>query len=236
METADAVEQRLADNYLNPRAGDEQLRVSFEWMDVENATKSKEAGYPVYDRLEMVRIKAPGQLDENIVKVKDAHRERFARRYAAFKAGEEDPESGYPLKNWPPMAHARGEVEAYALSGVRTLEQLSAVTDARISALGHGAMKRRAAARAWLEQTKGRAPVAKLEAENADLKSKMETMARAIETLQKQAGIAPQPIVEAPRVAEPPLQAAEAPELPEPPEARPAPHRRHRKKTKELQP
>lgn len=179
MDTADASIQAFADNYQNPYADDAKLRVRFELMDVENPQKSKIAGYPVYDQLEMVRIRN-GMFDENVFRATDHYKQRFPRQYAMFKAGEAEPAHGTSLKVWPPMAHARAELELYAFHGVRTLEELVNMPDGQMAILGNGAFKRRDMARQWLEQTKGHAPVVKLEEENAQLKAQISAQSEAL--------------------------------------------------------
>jgi len=215
MQTADESTQRLADTWENPYAMDDGNRVRFEMMDVENPEKTKEAGYPIFDTLECVRIKAPGSIDENVIPLRKErqrlhYQARFPRHYAAFKAGLEEPVDGYPLKNWPPMATSRGELELYAFHGVKTIQALAAVSDSHISTLGNNALKRRQQAKDWVATAKSNAPVERLRAENDEIRNQLEVALRAITELQKQAGIAPAAVAEVP----PPLEAQTEPDAP----------------------
>lgn len=207
MQTADADTQRIADSNGNPYAGDDGLRVRFEMSDVENQEKSKEAGYPVFDNVECVFIKAPGALDERVVvlrkEVTRAHyQRRFPRQYAAYRAGQQEPVDGMSLAVWPPLASSRGERELFAFHGVRTVEELAAVTDTNLPAFGMSGRKRRQQAQEWLAHLKSNAPAEKMRAALAERDNKIEVLMRAVETLQKQAGIAPAPVVEAPAAIE----------------------------------
>lgn len=202
MDVADAETQRIADNWQNPYAMDSGNLVHFSMLDIENTEKSKEAGYPVYESMECICIKAPGSLtQENIIPLRKEWQRRhyigrYPRHYAAFKAGLEDPTEGYPLKNWPPMAHSRGELDLYAFHGVKTIQALAAITDGNITTFGASGRKRREQAKGWLEHAQTNAPMAKLNAKNQELENKLEVALRAIETLQKEKGLPTAPVVE----------------------------------------
>jgi hypothetical protein len=191
---ADDATLRLANN---PQGGDEKLAVRFLLLDVENEAKSRAAGYPVYDQVEGIHIRAPGNRDEILRKALPKDKARFPRQYAAFKAGMEEPTSGLPLREWPAIGKAQAEVLIYQ-HGIRTVEQLAGVSDGNVDGLGHGALALRKKARDYIERAKSGAPTAQLEAALREANNKIEVMARSIETLQKQAGTVVAPIVDGP--------------------------------------
>lgn len=173
--------------------------VTFELSPIENEAKSKLAGYPVYEDVELITIRAPGMRDFIQRVVTEQDKANHAAKYQAFKAGLDDPTQGTPLKEWPPIS--RAQAMTLAGLGIKTVEHIAAVSDANIGALGHGGYALRKKAQEWLQRAKSLAPTAKLEAENAELRSKLEVLARAVETLQQQKGIEPQPLVEMPAPA-----------------------------------
>src|SRR4028119_2111597 len=97
-DTADEATQFVADH---PQGGDEKLSVRFLLLDIENPTKTREAGYPVYDQVEGIQIRAPGNRDEVIRKALPRDIRRFPRHYKAFKDGMQEVTQGMPLKEWP---------------------------------------------------------------------------------------------------------------------------------------
>lgn len=141
----------------------------------QNNFKSEQAGHPVFDDIEMVEILIPG--DKNSIvseRVKDEHRNRWPKEYEAFKRGLEPVEDGAPLAEWPPLTPA--QVANFASINIRTVEQLAGVNDNNLQALGMGGRQIREKARNWLEQAKGGEPLARVEAENEQLRQDLETV------------------------------------------------------------
>lgn len=197
MQTADAGTTEMA---MNPRAGDAGLVVRFEMMDFLDQAASKEAGYPIYRRGEGVTIHAPGKanIEQQIIdlgkeKVRARYASKFPVQYAHFKAGAAAALVGTSLDMWPP---ALGQTGLLKHHGVQTVEQLASVNDSALQILGSGSIGLRQKARDWLEAAKGLAPIAAQAAKNEDLENKLAVAMAAIETLQKNQGIAPTPVVE----------------------------------------
>ena len=140
--------------------------------------KSKEAGRPIFEDREYVRIIIPGDRRTQVVEmVNDEHKARWPKHYEAFKAGLEAPSEGTPLKDWPPIS--RSQVEELAYHHVRTLEQLAGVDDLKLQNLGMGMHHLRAQARLSLEMAaKGTAPLSKLIAENERLNAEVVRLTR----------------------------------------------------------
>lgn len=191
LQVADEDTQRLADN---PRAGDETLLVRFTLEPLENTALSKVEGRLICEEKEFITIRAPGAKDTVKRVASRFDRNRFARHYAAFKAGLADPEVGSPLKEWPIVT--RSQVEMLAYKGVKTVEQLAGVADSNLMELGPGAVTLKQKAKDWLERAKGNAPAERHRADLAEANGKIEVLMRAVETLQKNQGLPATPLVE----------------------------------------
>ena len=175
---------------------DARLAIQFSYEPVENEAKSREAGRPIYDEVEFIKIVAPGDRDNVVFRpVWDEPRNprsdtaRFARAYAAFKAGEKAAESGTPLAAWPGIS--RAQVEELKHFSVSTVEQLAAIADVHAQKFsGIQSLKQRA--RDFLEQAAGNAPAEKLRAELetrdaqiATLLGQVKELGDRVESLQK---------------------------------------------------
>ncbi len=142
------------------------LRVRFYHEPRLNIKKSEEHGRQIYDNVEMVEIIVPDQelggYDRNsrvVHKVDSTHRQRFATKYAEFKAqSAEWAGEGMPLSMWPPMTAAK--VMEMAALKIHTVEQLSQATLPKSEAVWADT------AREWLSGTAGlKARIAELEAQ-----------------------------------------------------------------------
>lgn len=124
--------------------------------------KSKQAGRPIFEDQERVRIIIPGDRRSMVVEiVNDEHKARWPREYEAFKAGLEAPLEGTPLADWPQVS--RAQVEELAYFHIRTVEQLAGVHDGQLQQLGMGARELRERAKVFLDVAKnGMAPLSKL--------------------------------------------------------------------------
>jgi hypothetical protein len=124
--------------------------------------KSKQAGRPVFEDREMVRIIIPGDRRSMVVEiVNDEHRQRWPKEYEAFTAGQEAPLDGTALADWPQISRAR--VEELAFFHIRTVEQLAALGDDKLQNLGMGAREERERAKVFLDVAKnGTAPLSRL--------------------------------------------------------------------------
>jgi len=160
---------------------------------VKNNFRSEREGKPCFDEVEFVRIVVPGdRKTEWDGRVKDEHRARWPRHYAAFKAQQEAPTEGTPIKEWPPIGRAQAEELAFA--HVKTVEQLAELPDELLNkTVSMGGYDLREKARRWLAAAKDSAPMEALAAENKELKANMEVMTqnmadmkRALDGLQAQ--------------------------------------------------
>lgn len=144
---------------------DKSLSVNFFMHPVENPRKTKEAGRPIFDSVEMVSIMAPGNTKtEYTAKASSMHydsnarkqwtyAERFAEQYASFKRGSESQHPGTPLSEVPFLSLAqKAEMNA---SKIYTVEQLAGMADRDIGKKGMGFRSYVDSAKAYLDTTQG---------------------------------------------------------------------------------
>lgn len=124
----------------------------------ENERKTAVEGRPVFDRIEMVEIRIPG--DRRTKFVAPAHQkvyvggewlsyvQRFPRHYELFRAGHEALVDGTPLSEAPFLSAERRK--SLLAQNVQTIEQLAGMEGAHLQALGPGAYDMKAAAKRYL--------------------------------------------------------------------------------------
>ena len=113
--------------------------------------KSNEAGRPIYEDREFVRIFVAGDSKSEVYRqVEASDKERFAEQYRRFKenAGDDAQLVGTPLEQWP--AVSRSLVAEFAALKIRTVEQLADLSDTGVQAFGMGGQEWRNKARAYL--------------------------------------------------------------------------------------
>ena len=163
-------------------AQDAILNVQFDMGVILNDGKTAAAGRPVYDEIETVRIAVPGRMDYVVRPAWEQDRQRFAQQYAAFKQGLSAATSGTPLAMWPPIK--KSQVAELSVAGVRTVEQLAAMSD--IDAMKFmGNHELRAMAKDFLEAAKGAAPMVamrhELQSRDAEINNLKAQMAQLVE-------------------------------------------------------
>lgn len=149
-------------------ADNEKVLVRF-WEDsYPNATKTREAGTPVFDTVDWCEIKVPGERDTisgPVHRMQPDPRVRFPGAWAQYqKDKSSEGLVGMPLKEVAWLA--RGEVETLKAAGLKTLENLADLSDANVNCVP-GGLALRAKAKAALQSAKDDAPVQKMAAELA---------------------------------------------------------------------
>jgi len=142
---------------------DKKLYVQFRIEPVMNNFKSAEAGRPIFDELEFIRIIVPG--DKNTIidtKVTPEYKARFREKYEAFKRNAVQATSGTPLEVWPQMTV--GLVAELKAMHITTVEQLADLPD-QLAQKIMGSHQLRAKAKLFLEAAAGDAATTKLAAE-----------------------------------------------------------------------
>ncbi len=180
------------------RANDKSLHVEFYTDAMLSGYKSEQAGHPVFDDIEMIRIITPGDSKTIIeTKVDETHIHRFKDAYRQFKAGLTNVVSGWALKEWPMISASQVKLLNY--HNVQTVEQLSTISDQACNTIGMGMMELRTKAKAALDAAKGQAETsaqaARLQRQDdeiASLKAQLEAInAAALETAKRGPGRPP---------------------------------------------
>lgn len=168
-------------------AADNRLFVEFFRKAVPNPFKSNEAGRPVFDEVDFVRISVPGDRNSNYEsKVTDEHKQRFAARWERYQAGLSQAVSGTPLEQWPQMSV--GTVATLKAMNVHTVEQLAEMPDQFAQQImGNHDLRKKA--KLFLEAAAGEAVNNKLQSELEKRDSEIETLkAQMAQLLAGQAG------------------------------------------------
>lgn len=163
-------------------SGGERARFYMRTVRDEAATAAQ--GVPRHKSVVYLEIRVPG--DKSLLvdrPVRDEDQHRFPREWYAFKAGDTEQVVGIPLSLWPSISAPRAE--DLKAQKIRTIEELAAVSDANIQALGLDGRKLRDDAIAFLEATKGAAPLAKLQAELSKKDEEMQALRLQLAEVQK---------------------------------------------------
>lgn len=142
-------------------AGDDKVFAQFFSKPVQNAKKSDEAGRPIFEDRDYIKIIVPGD-KSNIVSrpARDTDKVRFPRQWAAYENQQEQPLEGTPLAEWP--AITRSQVEELKFMGIHTVEALVSMPDTN-NFMGAASMREKA--KVWLEQAAADAPVQEMAAQ-----------------------------------------------------------------------
>lgn len=151
---------------------------------VEQSFKSKEAGRPIFEDREFVRIVIAGDKNTEVYReATEADKERFHEPYARFKKGlgEREQIVGTPLSQWTFLKPSQvRELEAIKIYSV---EQLAALSDSMKQNLGMGANELVASAQAFLESARNNSVASSLAAENERLRNDVERLNQQIQAL-----------------------------------------------------
>ena len=132
---------------------DKNLRVEFYAGVVKNEIKSAEAGRPIFDDADFVRINIPGDAKASYEsRVELEHKRRFPAQWNAYLAGVSQDAEGMSLDKMPGMSLSlRASLRA---SNITTVEQLATLSDSLATGL-HGIHELRRKAIAMVELNKG---------------------------------------------------------------------------------
>ena len=149
----------------------------------ENKAKSKEAGRPIFDDMEVVEVRFAG--DRNKISVFPAHAvcgqvqdddgdyrsmtyaERWPEQYKRFKAKQTQVAEGTPVDELPFLTQAKRS-ELKALS-IYTAEALASLDGQPLKNLGQGGRELKNQAQAYLDRASGTADVTKMASKISDL-------------------------------------------------------------------
>ncbi len=173
------------------KSDDSRLVVTFENLPQVNIPKSKEHGRPIYDDVEVCRIRmsgdrlnspvfpahteAPGYIDrEDGTTEKVTYAQKYNRQYLDFKAGKAQTQAGTPLAELPFLTQAK-RMELKALH-IYTAEALASLDGQPLKTLGQGGREWKNQAQAYLDNANGSATVTKLASDNEFFKAEIERL------------------------------------------------------------
>lgn len=166
--------------FPNPTEDDKRLYVKFTMEAVQDEDKTAEEGRPIFRDAEFVEIRVPGDKDTILFRpVEPNDKKRFARHYAAFKAGQSDALVGTPLSVVPWLT--KSKVEELAYFNIRTVEQLAEIPDG--GPAGFPTLK--AKAKDFLAAAAGAAPAEALRRELEKRDVELQTLKMQVEELTK---------------------------------------------------
>ena len=164
------------------------VHVEFYTSTKENKTKTAEAGRPIFDDIENVRIKFPadkhsvlvapanstGQMRDANTNERLTYAQQYPEHYKAFKEGQEYIGSGTPLKELVFLTESKRQ-ELRALN-IHTAEAIAALDGQALGRLGMNARELKTQAEEYIKKADGSADITRLAGENAALKQQMENM------------------------------------------------------------
>jgi hypothetical protein len=168
---------------------DEQNRlvVKFRADKTKNEAKTKLAGRPIFDDVELVEIRSAG--DRNTVKVFPAHAQhrwitnedgeqeietyamRWSEQYRRFKEGRMQIQDGTPLSELPFLTEAK-RAELKALN-IHTAETLASLDGLNLRTLGMGGRELKNQAEAYIQSASGSAKVTEMATQIAELQAQL---------------------------------------------------------------
>lgn len=131
---------------------DSKLLVSFFPRVERNNFESKAQGRPIHFSVDFIQIVVPGDRLRVVErKASDYDKERFAAKWALYKAGKQEEIKGTLLSTWGVMAP--NIAADYGAMGVKTVEQLADADELLITNLGMGGRDWKTRAQAYLAAT-----------------------------------------------------------------------------------
>lgn len=158
------MDSRYGNSNYRPYKGDNHLVVSFTVEEIKNEKKTRETGRAVYDDIEMVHIRIPGDKQLTIDApangfctmfdgTQTRYKDRFPEDYDRWHQGLGAAVVGTPLKHAPFLSKA--EVSNLVAANVFTIEQLAEMGGPPLRSLGQSGRKWQQQALAYLKSADG---------------------------------------------------------------------------------
>lgn len=195
------MDSRYGNSNYRPYKGDNHLVVSFTVEEIKNEKKTREIGRAVYDDIEMVHIRIPGDkqltidapangfctmFDGTQVRYKD----RFPEDYDRWHQGLGAAVVGTPLKHAPFLSKA--EVSNLVAANVFTIEQLAEMGGPPLRSLGQSGRKWQQQALAYLKSADGSRDATSEAAEKAALLERIAQLEAALTPTTVQTSVEPE--------------------------------------------
>ena len=141
---------------------DKKLLVVFYTEAIKNESKTTEAGRPIFDDIDHIKILSPGSRDTFVSEATEEYQNRFRAQWEKYKARQDQHTTGTRLDSIPWMT--KGQCAELAAVNCFTAEQLVGMPDNLSQKfMGHHQLKARM--QAFLDAAAGAAPALKLQAE-----------------------------------------------------------------------
>lgn len=163
---------------------DRRLHVTFYRKAVKNNFKSEQAGRPIYEERDYIRIFIPGDRNSNLdVPATEHYQQRFAQQWDRYQKGQNQLGMGTPLETWGSLTVS--QVAELKAMHVHTVEQLAEMSDAMAQkVMGNFAIREKA--RAFLDKEAELQRASSLKNELALRDASIEEQKGRIEQLEKQ--------------------------------------------------
>lgn len=150
-----------------------------------NGVQSQQAGRPIYDPVDMLKLIHPGERDIHHIEVRDEHRFQFPRQWAAYEAGRSnEAQSGTPIETLYP--HEPELVRQFQALHIFTAEQMAGLTEPGIMRLGMGGRAHVERAQKFLDHASSMAGASKLQAELDAERERREALQEQVERMERQ--------------------------------------------------
>lgn len=153
-----------------------KLPVEFTIEPLHLTAKSEEAGRPIYEDREYIRIIIPGNRGSEVYReVMAKDKEEYAEEYKRFKSGLSGDEqlTGTPLSAWPAMTPSL--IREFSAMNVKTVEHLSSLSDTSLQNF-MGAREWKVKAEAYLKQAADSSFAQQMASENEVLRRDIEML------------------------------------------------------------
>lgn len=183
------------------QGSDASLYVEFKWEPVENKKKSLEAGRPIFEDKPYIKIVVPGDKTKQWYRpvrmvsngIEPPDTQRWPNQWNAFINQQKQVMEGTPLTEWPSIT--RSEAESLKALNIHTVEQLAALSDHALTAMGMRQFRDKA--KAYLEKSKDGVSAGKWAAEKENLQAQIEALQNQLNGF-KDSGIIPKQEASAP--------------------------------------
>jgi hypothetical protein len=166
---------------LNQEEPNSRLIVEFTLEPQKDEEKSAAEGRPIYVDQEWIKIRIPGDKDNNVSRaIRAGDKERFPQHWAAFKNKTQVVLEGTLLESIPFLT--KSQVLEFTGIGIRTAEQLVSMADANAQRI-MGFQSLKGKINTFLEAAKGAAPALKLQAELEKRDAEIAMLKQMVETL-----------------------------------------------------
>lgn len=155
---------------------DKSLLVRFFVHPIQNMDRTVAEGRPIFDDTEMIEIRVRGTKDNVVMRpIRADDKQRFAAQYRHYKDKNVELESGTPLKQWPSIGLSQAEELRHL--GFTTVEHIADAKDSVVLSIpGMQTLKNKA--KAFLELSRGSAPIERMQKQIDEKTNEAETLRR----------------------------------------------------------